>query len=166
MKFDNSYHQDQGGESPIKGGDRLVPLDVPPDKVPMTFDSHQNRGGKAEYNLLPSGDLLTTRGNQEALALTSGESVTVDRNRINLTDASGRSLQVIGKTLPPLDIMPSILKVTYEGGVTMHESGGRSIIRYPNGTEVHVDNGKFASVRRDGKTYSTTSEPDTFRGFK
>ena len=165
MKYD-SYHLDRGGESRAKGGDTLAPMDVPPDQVPMASSAWSDRCGAVGYSVLPSGDTLTRSGCHEALALPSGESVTVAKDHIHLTDASGRALRVIGKTLPPIDIMPSILSVTYEGGVTMHESGGRSIIRYPNGTEVHVDNGKFASVRRDGKTYSTTSEPDTFRGFK
>lgn len=114
-----------------------------------------------------SGDVFSAKNCAQYVALESGESITRNKTGgLALTDQLGHALIVEEKILPEPDMYPQITTTRFSGGVTMTESGGRQIINYPNGTEVHLDRDGFQSIRRNGVTISLGSTPDEFRGYK
>lgn len=120
-----------------------------------------------EIQMLGDGDVLSRHCQGEILRLESGETITLDNEgRLALFDSNENRLSIKSKSSSPDGIMPEVNTTTFTGGIKMSTSANRSIIHFPNGTDVHIDSGRFASVRRDGRNYSTTSEPDTFQGFK
>ncbi len=130
--------------------------------------SDKGKFQKLHLEVLETGDVVKTRGGDQALALTSGETIQRSSDgRLRLFDRSGLELGVIDKQLPERGTYPSLLHLEYPGGVTLTDGGGRSIISYPNGTEVHIDyRDGFTSVRRDGRTHSIGGRVDDFNGFK
>ncbi|MBX3134957.1 hypothetical protein KF707_01890 [Candidatus Obscuribacterales bacterium] len=130
--------------------------------------SDKGKFQKLHLEVLETGDVVKSRGGDQALALTSGE--TIQRSSdgsFRLFDRAGLELGVINKQLPQRDIYPPLLQLEYPGGVTVTDGGVRSIISYPDGTEVHIDSRDgFASVRRCGRTYSIGGRVDDFNGFK
>jgi hypothetical protein len=159
---------DAGSQAPLDAAE--TNRDVKPDLL-REFERSDNTNlscsPKFALDVLESGDVFSQKGCAQSLALTSGESLILRENgKLLLFSETGQRLEVESVRVPPIDIMPSITEIRYAGGVTALNSGGRTIIQYPNGTEVHIDREGFASVRRDGKVHSIGSEPDTFRGFK
>lgn len=130
--------------------------------------SDKSKFQKPRLEILEQGDVVKTRGGEQALALTTGETIQRDSNgRLRLFANGGIELGVVDKQLPDPDIVPSIARIEYAGGISLIDGPGRQIVQYPDGTEVHVDyRDGFTSVRRNGRTFSIGGREDEFRGFK
>lgn len=120
-----------------------------------------------EIKTLGDGDVLSRHCLGETLELVSGETIRLDNEGgLVLFDSTGNRLSVKSKSSTPYGVMPEVNTTNFSGGVKVSASANRSIIHFPDGTEVHIDSGRFASVRREGRNSSATLEPDTFQGFK
>lgn len=122
--------------------------------------------GGARYDVISSGDTVTTNGFQQSLALVSGETISVDQSgRIQMFDRVGNPLKLESKSMTPPGQYPELLLGEYRGGIQTTNAGGHTFVNYPDGTSVHIEDGKIRSVRRGGQTFSI-GEPDDFGGFK
>jgi hypothetical protein len=165
-QISREYENYQAQESANETGDSQSPRILQDMADPLLSD--KGKFQTAQIELLESGDVVNVRGGDQSLALTSGETIQRSSDgRLQLFDRFGREMSVIDKVLPERGMFPSLLHLEYPCGVRLVDGGGRSVISYPNGTEVHVDyRDGFASVRRDGRTYSIGGRVDDFNGFK
>ncbi len=136
----------------------------------LGFDMALHGRGLVGERVMPSGDTLRLGNGYQNLSLPDGESISVTRRGgVSMFDANGKKATVVEERSTPPDMMPALIMSEFSNGVRVTSAGGLSILSYPDGTRVYIDQTGLRAIDRDDqpRIQLDAQNPDfDFRGFK